>query len=249
MQIALVNESAYVTDTDLAFVAEACHDSLAECAKSWGVPSNAVVCYGTDVAGSIANGMGQTGRVATVVDDMPEAPGAEAYHTEDANGVVLSKILAGLGASVDTVSVGIDHENKEELIDPDCDIERAMPDGKLLAQEICDPVQGDTKTLNVTIGSVARKVVISNWVLPSYFDAKGQAPYDAFGLVSSPFEVRPGGYQEITDPATGKTDYVFGDERAAKAIEARRADPGSRLNRRAAKRASREEPTLVAPKL
>jgi hypothetical protein len=238
-----VNASANVTDTDLAFIAEACHDSLAGCASAWEVPSDAVVFYGTDEAGAIKNGMGQVARVATVVDDMPEAPGAEAYHTVK-NGVVSEKILAGPGADVDTLSVGVDHENKEGLIDPNCDLEVTMPDGRLLAKEISDPVQGDVRKLNVTIDSVTRAVAVSNYVFPSYFDANGQAPYDAFGLVSRPFEIRPGGYQEITDPSTGKTDYVFGDEKAANVIAARRADPGSRLNRRADKRASCEAPTL-----
>lgn len=250
MQIALVNASGIVTDEQLVFAAEACQDSLAACAKDWGVESNAVLFYGHEGFPSAD----LAARVATIVDNIDEAPGAEAYHT-DVDGVIFSRVLASTDAA--EWQVGLDHENKEELIDPDCSLTVTMPDGRELAKEICDPVQGDTKKVTVTIGGVSQTVTISNNVLPAYFDKNDiVGPYDAFRLVSRPFECRPGGYQEITDPATGKTDYVFGkeadgspDRAAVAALEAKRRNPTSRLYRRIAKRAAVAEPTPGAPGL
>lgn len=242
MQIPVVNLSAYVSDEDCAFLAETCHDSLKACAKDWGVDSSAVIFYGDELPTDIPS---DAERIAEIVDDISEAPGAEAYHTDE-GGVIFSRVLAGSGAELDVVSVGLDHENKEELVDPTCDQTVTMPDGKLLAKEVCDPVQGDTRKVDVTIGTVTRSIAISNYVLPSYFDANGKAPYDAFGLVSSPFEIRPGGYQEVTDPTSGKTDYVFKDEAAALALDKKRRNPTSRLYRRIAKRAEALKTTPAA---
>jgi hypothetical protein len=243
VQIPVVNLSTNVSDEDMAYVSEACQDTLAACAKDWGVAAPAVIFYGKELPTELPP---DAERVAEVVDDLSEAPGAEAYHTDE-NGVIFSRTLAGSGASLDVVSVGLDHENKEELVDPECDQTVTMPDGRLLAKEICDPVQGDTRKVEVTIGSLTRSIAVSNYVLPSYFDPNGKAPYDAFGLVSKPFECRPGGYQEITD-LNGKTDYVFADMAAANALLEKRANPTSRLYRRIAKRAEalkafREAPT------
>lgn len=247
MQIPLVNESQYIKDADLAFIAEACHDTLADCADKWGQPRQAVVSYGRSMDAPTLAMLQDVGRVASVVDDLSDAPGAEAYHTVTLDGVVLSRILAGFGADVDVVSVGIDHENKEELVDPTCDGEVKMPDGRLLAKEVCDPVQGDVRKVSVTIGSSTRDIAVSNFVYPAYFQEGAPGPYDAFGHVSRPFEILPGGYQEITDPVTGETSYVFADAAAAASLEAKRKNPASRLYRRIAKRAASSKATGKAP--
>jgi hypothetical protein len=238
VQVPVVNDSEYIANTDVVFICEGVQDSLKACADAWDERSDAVLFYSSP---PYLNGTG-IGHVATIVDDMTEAPGAEAYHSVDANGVVFSRILAGLGADVDVVSVGLDHELKESLIDPDCTDVVKMPDGRLLAREVCDPVQGDVKKVVVVIGKITRTMAISNFCLPAYFEAGAPGPYDAFGLVSRPFECRPGGYQEVMDPVTGEVSYVFADqadqidEAGRAALAARQQNPSSRLNRRAAKR-------------
>lgn len=218
MEVAAVNGSASLKDEDLAFYVKGCNEQLEECARAWGVPFTPVALYRTadrlpafDI------------RVATFVDELPEAPGAAAYHTITDDGSVLSKMDAAFGCQA------FSHENVEELINPGCDKTARRPDGALVDLEIADPVQGDARMRPVAIMGETRDVEESNYVLPSWFDPAGAAPFDAFGLCTRPFEVRPGGYCVVD----GVPVFSGADLLAAKAVAEKQADPGSRLNRRA----------------
>jgi hypothetical protein len=219
MNVAVVNQSTQLSDTDLAFYVAGCNTFLLECVLAWGVHYTPVSLYRStyDLPAGLT-------RVATFVDELPDAPGALAFHSVNPDGSVYSMMRADAG------SVGLDHEDVEELLDPDCAKTVTRPDGKAVAYEIADPVQADTRARSVTVLGETRQVQQSNYVLSAWFDPNGKAPFDAFGLCVAPFEIRPGGYC-IVD---GEAVFGEGDEIAKRAVEAKRADPGSRVARRLA---------------
>lgn len=216
-QVAATNESVLLTDADFDFWVAECNSQLEECCAAYEIQFTPVEAYRT------ADGLPQADvRVATFVDSLPEAPDAAAYHTVDEAGRVLSRMIASYGPSA------FSHENCEEAVDPGCNKTVTRPDGAVLDFEICDPVQADVRNRSVTVLGETREIEVSNFTLPSYWDPSGQAPFDAFGLVTRPFEVRKGGYQVVN----GVPVFGEGDEVAARAVAARAMDPGSRMNRR-----------------
>ena len=63
----------------------------------------------------------------------------------------------------------------------------------LVATEACDPVQGDSYTVDIADGT---KVPVSNFVTPAYFtdNALGNK-VDYLGKLNETFAISPGGYQ------------------------------------------------------
>ena len=98
----------------------------------------------------------------------------------------------------DVLSV-LAHELAEMMGDPMVNQRAVMPDGSIMYRELCDPVQGRLYKQGNTL--------VSNFVLPSYFDARGVAPYDYLGVLKKPFEIdAQGGYAIINDK------YVFASQ-------------------------------------
>lgn len=223
MLVATVNASTQLSDADLAFWVEGINASLKECCEAYGVPFTPVALFRS------VDGLPTTDvRVATYVDDIPEAPGAAAYHTVGDDGRPLSKMRADSG------SVGGDHEAKEEAIDPECIGAATDSQGRVWDKEVCDPCQGDTRKVSVTIMGETRDVEVSDFVLPAFWDKDSiTGPWDAFGLMTGPFQIRPQGYAVID----GNEVFAEGDTVAAAAVATKKADPGSRLNRRLARAA------------
>lgn len=215
-QTAAVNKSVELSDEDFAFWVAAANAQLEECCAAWGLPFVPVEAYRT-TDGLPVDDI----RVATFVDNLPEAPEAAAYHSVE-DGRPVSRMIAFYGPSA------FSHECCEEVVDPKCDKTVKRPDGAEVDLEVSDPVQGDTRKRSVTVMGETREVEVSNYVLPAYFDASAAGPYDAFGLVTRPFEIREGGYCVVD----GNAVFARGDAVAAKAVAARTADPGSRMNRR-----------------
>lgn len=219
MDVAVKNASTGLSDTDVGFYVEGINGQVAECAAAYGVPFTPCSLYReTDTLPAFEV------RVATYVDAIPEAPDAAAYHTVDDSGNVLARMRADSG------SVGLSHESLEELVDPECIKAATAPDGRAWDYEVCDPVQGDTRKRSVTILGETRDIDVQNYLLPAFWEAGSAGPWDAFGLCTGPFQIRPGGYARID----GNDVFAEGDAVAAAALAARKADPGSRLNRRLA---------------
>jgi hypothetical protein len=216
-QVAAANKSKTLADSDLAFWVQAGNEQMEECCKAWGVPFEPIGLYR-----STEELVGNEIRVALFVDELPEAPSAAAYHSVGPDGKAYSRMIASYGPSA------FGHENCEEAIDTDCSKQVRRPDGKTIDVEICDPVQSEVRKRQVTVLGEAREVEESNYVLPSWFDPVGVAPFDAFGTCTRPFEVRPGGYCNVDGVAV----FAEGDEVARQAVEAKKADPGSRMARR-----------------
>lgn len=60
--------------------------------------------------------------------------------------------------------------------------------------EICDMVEDHYYPVSVTVLGQSRDVMLSDWVLPSFWDANGRYPYDQMRVLRQPFDVAEGGY-------------------------------------------------------
>lgn len=130
-----------------------------------------------------------------LIDDMPKADaGALGYHDVDTHGRPYSKIavnpslthgsdwLTGPYSVVATVG----HEALETVGDPIINIWRDMNAQQETAQEMCDAVEAT--------GYHHNGMDLTNFLLPSWFNPWGKAPYDYLGQLDAPFTMTPGGY-------------------------------------------------------
>jgi hypothetical protein len=150
-----------------------------------------------------------------LVDELPDAPGALAYHDVDDSGrpyinVGLKPIFDNGGdwfvGPMSVVSV-IDHETKELVGDPACNLWANDAEGVTWARELCDPVESDVYTVTTDAGPPC---TLSNFVLPAWFeplDARG--PYDFMQVCTRPFEIAKGGYAIKQTP--GSVTEVFSE--------------------------------------
>lgn len=202
MGLTFINQSTAITDAEVKAIAKACdHQLTHEVADAWGVRRPLRV----NAAKSAAAGA----YPFFFVDDIPEAPGALAYHYVQDDGVPAGKI--GVKTTLDageSVSVSASHE----AVELQCDVFCASWSYSnrlrcLVATEACDPVQGDTY---MGSGSVA----VSNFVTPAYFTDDQHpiqmGPLDHLGNLTETFSIAPGGYQ--IQMKGGRVTNVFGDE-------------------------------------
>jgi hypothetical protein len=231
VQIGVVNKSSAISQTYLAFLVDAWDrqaKEFAEAWKEWGVEYTPVVLYDTENGLPTASG---EIRLLTI-QDVLDAPGALGYH-DDELGVIFARILAENNAESGP------HEVCEEEGDPTCNGWSPMGDGREVAKEACDPVEGDSYSQEATVGEDTIEVPVSNYVLPSWFDPNGKYPYDRMGKLKAPLTMTPGGYMIVRD-ATGDVTDVFaqnrhvehGGEAGRLMAEKKRARPDSRLSRR-----------------
>jgi hypothetical protein len=217
--IAVVNWSdGRIDDAALAFASAACDDQLAECARAWGLDPWPVTFVSSTDSLPLA-----TTHVMAVVDTIDVA-GAAGYHNA-ANGVIYGKVLV---RSVSQTGMTLSHECVEMLVDPDAQAWRG-----LVALEACDPVEPDGYPYPTTILGETRRIQLSNYVLPSWFDPAGKPPFDRLGKLSAPLTSSPGGYQIVRDEQ-GNTSTVFASRDIPAGLAAKRAIPFSRVSRRLA---------------
>lgn len=198
MQIAIVNKSKRLTDDFVAFAAKACDDQVIECARAYGKDPTPVAFYARE-----QDLPARDCRIMALVDDI-DAPGALGYHDFDL-GIVYGRVLA---TDNNGTSACLSHECLEELIDPTCDQWRAMPDGRYVAFEICDPVQADAYAIPTTVMGEQRQVIVSNYVLPRWFDPAAAGGFDRLAKLRGPFQMTPGGYLIVRDQR-GNESNVF----------------------------------------
>jgi hypothetical protein len=194
VRIAVMSESARVSDADLQFMAEACHRQAIECADAWSLPRIVVSFYrrGTDLPPATTNLM-------SIVDTI-DVDSALGYHT-DYGGIIYGLVLAQ-----DTVGTGVtlSHEILEMLVDPDAEEWRGD-----VALEVCDPVEADVyQSPPVTILGETRQVLLSNYVYPAWFDVAASGPYDRMGKLTAPLAMTSGGYVIKRNP-DGTSRTVF----------------------------------------
>lgn len=124
--------------------------------------------------------------------------GALGYHDLTPDGLPLGKVFAGTDRQYgQKVSVTLSHELLEMLSDPWINLTAQSDDGKFYAWENCDAVEADG------LGYDIDGVTVSDFVLPHWF-GHGNGPVDHCGHISSAFELAPGGYISVFDPASGQ---------------------------------------------
>jgi hypothetical protein len=127
--------------------------------------------------------------------DAPEdEQGALALHDHKPDGTPIIhayySLLQKYGASL---SSALSHEIGEETADPEGDAEATLPDGRVVAVEICDQVEEITYQKN--------GVEVSDFNTRSNFGLNGNdAPYDFLGKQPTQFTNMPGGYQQVLTP-------------------------------------------------
>lgn len=153
-----------------------------------------------------------------VIRDQSAAEGALGDHYTASGrpiGEVLIEPLKAQGASLMTgansLSVTVSHEALEMAGDAYISWWADLPDGGEEALELCDRVEADSYEID--------GVAVSNFLGPRAF-GDGPGPWDFMGLLTSPREIRPGGYQ--IKRAGGVTSQVWGAgyPEARKAIKA-----------------------------
>lgn len=164
------------------------------------------VCVGEDAAADA--------RILHLVDAIPEAPDALAYHTIDEDGrptlrLGVETIRSQGGVLLDEISKAVSHEIFETAQNPFVALFCQVPGQvAMLAFETCDPVQGGSFRHGET--------AISNFVTPAYFDAQDlDGPFDHLGELVAPLSCAADGYQAWSDGSQS-----FGSSVAAKKREA-----------------------------
>jgi hypothetical protein len=147
--------------------------------------------------------------------DHPDVAGALGYHDQDPHGYPYGKVFVDLilqngGTEIDgpnSVSVTLSHEALEIYGDPIANRWAQMPNGTLIALELCDPVEGDSYPMKLSTGT--SPVSVSNFVFPEYFDGKPTSRrFDQLGKLAAPYSMDAGGYQILMDG--GQVRSVFG---------------------------------------
>jgi hypothetical protein len=219
----LVNTSKDVSADQLAAMVVALQVQLRRDVPAlWNTPADLQVTSFAAV-GSVPDGWWPI-----LLTDASDEPDDLGYHADD-SGRVYSQIQVGVivggggaildaskgGASVSTVT---SHEMLETLMDSQTNLWLPYPNaGKpsTVAYEVCDPVQGSSYAINVSLPpAAAQDVWVSNFVTPQWFDADATAgaSFDFLGTLRSPFTLGPGGYIVLQDGA-GNTSDVWGDRR------------------------------------
>ena len=227
LSFVLVNEATaaspltgQVNSDWLAKVADACTVQLdRDVSPNWG--GSYSVRVGT--AGAIAAGE----IVFALVDSLPNAPGAIAYHDVDGNALPVAYLALSTCNTLDDVSIAISHEVCETAGDAGCNMWADDGAGAEWARELCDAVESSSYAID--------GVKVSDFVLPSFFVPNAHAPYcytESVGgtaINPAPFRTASGGYQ-ITRTDTGQETQVNGR------VSAHRADKLAHWSCRAARR-------------
>jgi hypothetical protein len=150
--------------------------------------------------------------VITLMDQDQSVPGALGYHSEESTGVKFGSILVDpclADLSPDplvSVAQCLSHECCEALADIACDVWVLGTNGKLWAQEVCDPVESSTYVIG--------NVTVSDFLTPAFFDDQPLAGsvFDHLQVLSAGFSIAKGGYAVQWAPGSAQPQQVFGDD-------------------------------------
>lgn len=161
--------------------------------------------------------------------DNSDQAGALGYHDSGPTGLPIGKVFVGTDLQYgESWTVTTSHELLEMLADPNVDQTVDDARGWTYPRENCDAVEGDHYTISDTISGV----LVSNFVLPSWFDARGKAPFDHLGKLRAPFTLDKGGYVSIDKHDGQGWRQVYGQHGPAAHGYSSRAKVGSRRERR-----------------
>lgn len=154
---------------------------------------------------------GPNDMLMAILNDADQA-GDLGYHATLADGRPFARIFAGPimvnGGTImqgsNSISCTISHECLEAIGDPYCVWWCDMPDGETEdALELCDRTESDSYEID--------GVSVTNFLGPRAF-SNGAGPYDWMSLLTSPFEIRHGGYAiRRTGGPKGSVAPVWGE--------------------------------------
>lgn len=121
-------------------------------------------------------------RIPVYIRAASDVAGAAGYH-DDEGIYVFRDGLPTLTSGAFSLSVVVSHEILETLGDPGANRWADQGNGDELAIEMCDAVEG----FFYEIDSVA----VSDFLLPSFFDPDGEAPYSYLNKPTAPFVTPP----------------------------------------------------------
>lgn len=218
MFIAVINESTLVNNTDCDIMCQAIQKQLnLHVLPAWNMKSGTVKFYAdkTKVPGYAW--------VVSILDSATVA-GALGYHSEDSDkidGFIFCQTILSNGGKVlydaqnpqnFTVSSVLSHEVCEMVGDRYANFWADGPtitQGSEYALELCDPVEGDSYSIDVN----GQLVSLSNFIFPSWFNAQATVPlnlpFDYLKKLSKPFSMTPGGYMIVAQG--GQVSQVFGE--------------------------------------
>lgn len=174
-----------------------------------------IACMWSQQVWTIVDELRGQGYYIALVDSLPEAEGALAYHDVDDDGAPYIRV--GLDAifnnggdwytGVLSVISVIDHETKEVCGDPACNVWCNDAYGVNWARELCDATQNFTYDVECADGTTCS---LSNFVVPAYFNplAPIGTQLDWMNLVARPFDILPGGYAIRQSP--GEIGQAYG---------------------------------------
>jgi hypothetical protein len=129
--------------------------------------------------------------------DVSDEKGDLAYHFRDGFPVayIFAKDAMADEDDIDGLSTTISHEILEMIADPGVNLLAAQPppgrarNVRIFSYEVCDPVEANSYK--------KRGVAVCDFVYPEWFEPEHEAnemQMDYLGVVSSPFQLAPGGY-------------------------------------------------------
>ena len=186
IEITIVNASSILGD-----------DMIAACVPAIEAQANEDVCPAWRIEPVKLTFAGKTapdGSWPLYVMDHSDDPGALGYHL-DSQGRIEGKVFAAdclrYGASW---TVDLTHELIEMLGDPLTTTTMPLPDGRVTIRELCDAVEDES------VAYLKRGVLVTDFVLPAYFQPGSTGPWDFEGHLKGPAPtLTAGGYLSIYD--------------------------------------------------
>ena len=171
--------------------------------------------------------------VCLIVDDLPDEPGAVAYHSWEGKPDIYAarNMCSSLSSGDQSLSQALSHEICETIGDEATNLWADDRTGTEWARELCDPVESGWY---VAAGNVA----VSDFVLPAWFEVGSGGPYSMLQALHdgngppAPFTIAAGGYAVVRTSS--------GDEHQVTAMGAprnlaKKRSPTSRTWRRGAR--------------
>lgn len=225
MEFAVLNSSKSLSDTDAEYMVIACQAQAVEFCAAYGLDAPAAALY-RDVSKLPVDDVW----ICEITDTMDE-PGALGYHADFGNRPYIRVLAQG-----PQTSITLSHEFLELLGDRTCDRWAKRGDGTEVAVEVADPVEGDCYPQLAELAGEGRTVDVSNYVLGSWFDPNGTAPFDRLGKLTAPFQMDAGGYVVVLDRGGNETEVFarveHGGQAGIRAAGLKLAKANGRLLRR-----------------
>lgn len=193
LRIALMNNSTVVTNDVFNQTIAALRIQIGrDLSPAWGVSAHLYV--------PLSGGLPLSDWEVRVVDDQAQA---EALGLENsASGIPRSLVYAD---TEEYWTVSFSHQVLEMMLDPFCNTSIQVDINRFAGLEICDPVAGDDQAYRIN------RTKMSNFVLPSWFEAGSTGPWDHAERLTGPLTLSEGGYQSYWENGVGWSQDVSGD--------------------------------------